>query len=280
MLVGSRPKREQVVLNQAPLLLALGLEAGSTPATRDGLKQMLASVLNDQDKDGSWKLGSELRLPTAAAGTISLLAARSGQGPLLSASALFPGRIFASPPIGASPDGLTALALLALSDPKAPDLGKEGKAAREKGLRWLRSARPEDELQSAALRLILWRRLARPATEWGPLVKQIRSVQNADGGWSQTKQMKSDAYATGQALYALAEAGVKPADEAVRRAQAFLAKTQRPDGSWAMASRALLPGGAPPKNLGPITHAGSAWAVIGLAHSSPAVTKPGSTASK
>src|SRR5262245_28160268 len=30
MLVGSRPKREQVVLNQAPLLLALGLEAGST----------------------------------------------------------------------------------------------------------------------------------------------------------------------------------------------------------------------------------------------------------
>src|SRR5262249_29498512 len=89
MLVGSRPKREQIVLNQAPLLLALGIEAGKTRATRDGLKQMLGSVLNDQDKDGSWKLGVELRLPTAGASTIRLLGGRSGQGPLLSASALF-----------------------------------------------------------------------------------------------------------------------------------------------------------------------------------------------
>ena len=47
-----------------------------------------------------------------------------------------------------------------------------------------------------------------------------------------------------------------------------------------MASRALLPNGKSSRNLEPITHAGSAWAVMGLAHSSPAATKSRITASK
>ena len=175
---------------------------------------------------------------------------------------------------------LTTLALLALSAPNAPDMGKEGKTAREKALKWLRAAKLDDELQAAALRLILWRRLGSPATEWEPLVKKLRGAQNADGGWGQTKKAKSDAYATGQALYALAEAGVKPGDDAVRKAQAFLAGTQREDGAWAMVSRAIMRDGKPPKNLEPITHAGSAWAVMGLVRSSPRVAKSGSAATK
>src|SRR5437667_179047 len=120
-LVAKPPKREQIELNEAPLLLALGIEAGGARATQDGLKKMLTSVLGDQDKDGSWKLSYEFR------------------------------------PIGSSPQALTTLALLALSAPNAPDMGKEGKVARERGLRWLRDARPEDELQTTALRLVLWR---------------------------------------------------------------------------------------------------------------------------
>jgi len=62
----------------------------------------------------------------------------------------------------------------------------------------------------------------------------------------------------------------------VSKAQAYLAKTQREDGSWPMASRAILPSGTASKNLGPITHAGSAWAVMGLVRSSPDLAKPGS----
>ena len=173
-----RPAQEEIVFNEAPLLLALGIEAGDTKATQDGLKKMLASVLNDQGKDGSWKRVNESR------------------------------------PILSSPDTLTTLALLALSAPNAPDMGKEGKTAQERGLQWLQTAKPDDELQPAALRLILWRRLGRPGSEWEPLAQQIRSVQNEDGGWGQIKKAKSDAYATGQALYALAEAGAKPGDEA------------------------------------------------------------------
>jgi squalene-hopene/tetraprenyl-beta-curcumene cyclase len=243
-LVVKPPKREQIELNEAPLLLALGIEAGGNKGTQDGVKKLLTSVLADQDKDGSWKLSYEFR------------------------------------PIGSSPEVLTTLALLALSAPNAPDMGQEGKAARERGLKWLRAAKPDEELQAAVLRLILWRRLDLPSSEWEPLVKRIRSAQNSAGGFSQVPKAKSDAYATGQALYALAEAGVKPDDEAVRKARSFLAKTQREDGGWAMVSRAIMRDGKPPKNLEPITHAGSAWAVLGLVRSSPSVAKPGRSDAK
>jgi hypothetical protein len=145
-LVAKPPKREQIELSEAPLLLALGIEAGGDKGTQDGLKNLLTSVLADQDKDGSWRLSYEFR------------------------------------PIGSSPEVLTTLALLALSAPNAPDMGEEGKAARERGLKWLRDAKPDEELQAAALRLILWRRLDLSASEWEPLVKRIRSAQNSDGG--------------------------------------------------------------------------------------------------
>jgi hypothetical protein len=231
--------REEIVFNEAPLLLALGIEAGDTSATQDSLKRLLASVVNDQEKDGSWKRVNEAR------------------------------------PILSSPDTLTTLALLALSAPNAPDMGREGKAAQERAMQRLKTVEPDDELQPTVLRLILWRRLGLPSSEWRPLVQQLRSAQNDDGGWSQIKEAKSDAYATGQALYALAEAGV-PDDEAVRRARSFLAKSQREDGAWAMTSRAIMGNGKVATKFEPITHAGTAWAVMGLVRTAPAVTKPGS----
>jgi hypothetical protein len=127
---------------------------------------------------------------------------------------------------------------------------------------------------------VLWNRLGRPAKEWQPLVKSIKDRQNADGGWSQTKDMASDAWATGQALYALAYAGIKPNEAVITRAHAFLVKTQRDDGSWPMTSRPTTPGGKGSTSLIPITGAGSAWAVMGLARSSPDVAKSGSAADK
>ena len=111
------------------------------------------------------------------------------------------------------------------------------------------------------------RRLGRPAEEWEPLVRRIKERQNADGGWSQTKDMASDAWATGQALYALAHAGIKPDEPVIARAHAFLIKTQRDDGSWPMTSRPIKPGGEGSTSLIPITGAGSAWAVLGLVRS-------------
>ena len=103
-------------------------------------------------------------------------------------------------------------------DPGSAARGRAGdeaaKAARDKGIRWLAETKTDDDPQSIAMRLVLWQRLGRPADEWEPLVRRIKERQNADGGWSQTEDMASDAWATGQALYALAHAGIKP-DEPV-----------------------------------------------------------------
>ena len=176
-----------MIVNQTPLMLALGFEAGtpSDPITRDGLKTMLSLVIGDQDKDGAWRL------------------------------------MYIWEPHGSTPDVMTALALLALSAPNAPDLGAEGKTAREKGLKWLAATPPADTPQADGLRLVLLKRLGRPPAEWEPLLIKLLARQNADGGWGQAARMKSDAFATGQALYALAEAGRKPDDPAVAKARTF-----------------------------------------------------------
>ena len=79
--------------------------------------------------------------------------------------------------------------------------------------------------------------------------------------------MASDAWATGQALYALAHAEMKSSDPVVARAQSFLVRTQRDDGSWRMTSRPTKPGGKGCKSLIPITCAGTAWAILGLVRS-------------
>ena len=82
--------------------------------------------------------------------------------------------------------------------------------------------------------------------------------------------MASDAYATGQTLYALALAGDTADRPEIKRAIDFLVATQKPEGSWPMTSRSTpdgKPGGA--KLLTPITCAASAWATLGLARVAP-----------
>jgi hypothetical protein len=212
--------------------LALGTDPRPDAASQKGLKLLLKTVEAEQTENGSWSTWPGTRPP------------------------LF----------GNSDESLTALATLALL-PAAARGDREAKAARDKGVKWLADTKTDDDAQSLALRLVLWRRLDRPANEWEPLVKRIKDRQNADGGWSQTKDMASDAWATGQALYALAHAGIKANEAAIARGQAFLIKTQRADGSWTMTSRPTAPGGKGSTSLIPITGAGSAWAVLGLVRS-------------
>jgi hypothetical protein len=61
----------------------------------------------------------------------------------------------------------------------------------------------------------------------------LSALQCADGGWSQFPGLESDAYATGQALYALRISGRVPATDAVhRKGIDYLLTTQAVDGSW------------------------------------------------
>ncbi len=211
---------------------ALAADPQPDPVSQAGMKLFVKTMIEDQIDNGSWAAWPETRPPF----------------------------------FGNSDESMTALAVLALM-PAAATGDESAKAARDKGVQWLEATKTDDDPQSIAMRLVIWRRLGRPAEAWAPLIERIKSRQNVDGGWSQTQEMASDAWATGQALYALAEAGFKPDDPAVARAHAFLIHSQHDDGSWPMTSRPTKPGGEGSKSLVPITGAGSAWAVIGLARS-------------
>jgi hypothetical protein len=229
-----RPAGIPKALNTKAVYFALALAADPLPdaVSQAGMKLFVKTMTSDQTESGSWASWPETRPP-----------------------------IF-----GNSDESMTALATLALM-PAAAAGDDTAKAARDKGIQWLEGTATDDDPQSIAMRLVLWQRLGRAAEAWQPLVQRIQARQNADGGWSQTRDMASDAWATGQALYALAHAGIKSDDPVVGRGHAFLIKTQRTDGSWPITSRPTKPGGEGSKSLIPITGAGSAWAVIGLARS-------------
>ena len=79
-------------------------------------------------------------------------------------------------------------------------------------------------------------------------------------------ELRSDAFATGQSLYALSLAGFTAERPEIQRGIDFLVAAQKADGSWPMISRST-PDGSPgsAKLLTPITCAASSWATLGLA---------------
>jgi squalene-hopene/tetraprenyl-beta-curcumene cyclase len=228
--------RDLKVMNLYTVLLALAFEAGGGPTDdmRDALQALLTKIEADQTRAGPWAIWPE-------------------PGPKL-------------PLCGASAEVMTTLATLAL----LPDA--DGKTARAKSLQWLAARAPEDDAQADALRLVLWRRAGRPAEQSQTLIQRILGRQKDDGGWSQTQERASDAFATGQALYALIEGGVAPGDPAIQKAQVFLGKSQRPNGSWEVITRASLDGKLTP-NV-PINGAGTAWAMLGLIRTVPVKNAP------
>jgi hypothetical protein len=63
------------------------------------------------------------------------------------------------------------------------------------------------------------------------LQKNLLARQNSDGGWSLSGK-KSDAFATGQTLYALRLAGMTDRDGSIERGMRWLISHQKKDGSW------------------------------------------------
>jgi squalene cyclase len=116
-------------------------------------------------------------------------------------------------------------------------------------------------------------------------VRNLLAEQRSDGGWSQLASLASDAYATGQALVALKEAGALPVtDPAYKRGIEFLLRTQLEDGSWYVKSRSIpfqpfFESGFPHGSDQWISAAASNWATMALAMS---ITpqKPNSVASR
>ena len=69
-------------------------------------------------------------------------------------------------------------------------------------------------------------------------MKELIEIQRSDGGWGQTSDLPSDAYATGQVLCTLHELGMAASDDAWQRGADYLLRTQAADGSWHVKTRA------------------------------------------
>jgi hypothetical protein len=178
------------------------------------------------------------------------------------------------PPTWESRETVALLSLLAWESyvPADPKEAAAARASRDKAETWLSKTKSTDTTQALTLRLLLDARRRAAEKQLQPAIDRLLKRQNADGGWSQTKDLPSDAYATGQALYVLSFADVKNDRPEIQSAVSFLAARQSEDGSWPMTSRGH-PGVKPFTNPVPITYFGAAWATLGLARSVPADPK-------
>jgi hypothetical protein len=140
-------------------------------------------------------------------------------------------------------------------------------ASLEKALAWLATQPAEETTQYHALRLLLGTRLALAPQTTHSSFAWLRAEQQRDGGWSQAPGEPADAYATGQAVYAMLLAGTVRGDPAIQRARDFLAKTQAADGSWPMTSRPTATDTKGAGELEPITYIATAWAALALVRS-------------
>ncbi len=172
------------------------------------------------------------------------------------------------PPIEESNIQRTAFGLRALQVFAIPARQPEFAARIAKARIWLERATPltnDDFLWRAAA--LHWAKSAAAGKAAGQLLQR----QRADGGWAQNQWSASDAYATGEALWALRETGaLKPDQPAYQRAARYLLSTQFPDGSWYVRSRApkfqpYFESGFPYAHDQWISTAATAWATAALA---------------
>lgn len=172
-----------------------------------------------------------------------------------------------SPPTYESQETLALWALLAW-EPHVPAHGAKNdsnRTARERAVARLAQVTPTQTTQSLALRLRLRVREGDSPVQLQQCIDQLLRRQNGDGGWSQMKDMSSDAYATGQVLWALSFAPISTEHVAIGRAISFLVANQQESGAWPMTARSH-PGAklTKPRYLVPITYFGSAWATLGM----------------
>ena len=178
------------------------------------------------------------------------------------------------PPIEDGGFSRTALCIRAMQVYGMPGRKAELDKRIARGRDWLLESKPRTT-EDANMRLLglKWTNVEASVLEGA--TRDVLALQRPDGGWSQTPDLAADAYATGQALYALSAAGVAASDPAYQRGVAWLLKTQLPDGSWHVASRApkfqpYFESGFPHGHDQWISAMATGWAVMGL---SPAVSQ-------
>ena len=151
-------------------------------------------------------------------------------------------RVFSHrPPLESSDIPVTAVSLRSLQiyGPKAQRAKYEMAVKRAAG--WLMNAQPQTTQDRTYHLLGLgWAGVKANNAIISKAVRELLAEQQSDGGWAQLPGLASDAYATGQVLVALNQAGALPStDPAYKRGIGFLMKTQLEDGSWYVKTRAI-----------------------------------------
>lgn len=155
---------------------------------------------------------------------------------------------FERAPIQSSEFTMTAQAVNVMNAYTPRGLEGEWKNRKQKALAWL-IATPGRTTEDLAFRLLGLKWAGAPKAEIDKAAADLRKAQRHDGGWAQFNGSspygagfaRSDAYATGESLYALHVGGdVKPIDAAYQRGVTYLLNTQEEDGSWFVNKRAVF----------------------------------------
>jgi hypothetical protein len=167
----------------------------------------------------------------------------------------------------------TAMAIRALTTYAIPARRAEFESRVARAAAWLAAQSPRST-EDRVMQLLGLKWAGTHGAERTKRTRELTAAQREDGGWAQTPYLASDAYATGQALFALGEMGVPPNDPALQRGAGFLLRTQQDDGSWYVKSRAMkiqpyFESGFPHGHDQWISQTATAWAAMGLTVTAP-----------
>jgi ankyrin repeat protein len=182
------------------------------------------------------------------------------------------------PPLQTGDIGATALAIHALHRYPLPGRQAEAGERIARARKWLRSVTAEDT-DSMVYQLLGLAWAGESCDQLQSLAHGLIAQQRADGGWAQLPGLKSDAYATGQAVYALrVAAGMRTTEPSVDRGLRYLLAHQLDDGTWHVRRRAFpfqptMDSRFPHGRDGWISSAATSWAVMALSVASGDMTR-------
>jgi ankyrin repeat protein len=184
------------------------------------------------------------------------------------------------PPEEYGPFSTTAVVLRSIKLYPIPGRREEFRDRIARAKRWLLSAQASSQ-EERSMQLIALADAGASTPERAPFVSALKSAQNRDGSWSLLPGIPGEAYATGEALYALHVAGEVPATDAVyQRGVEWLLRNQLADGSWFMPTRAVpvqphtFESGFPHGWHQFASDGASSWATMALLFTLPDVSRP------
>jgi hypothetical protein len=137
------------------------------------------------------------------------------------------------PPLEESHFTATALGIKGIAEFAEP---AEKAEPAKRALAWLKKTSPKSTEDHAFK--VLGLHWGEAKIEKQKAAEALLELQSTDGGWSQTTDMKSDAYATGLALSALRQSGALTANSPQYKSGVkWLLDNQEPDGSWRVKTR-------------------------------------------